>query len=409
MTEIRPVRPDELQTYIKTLFTAFGGRAVEATVEPLTAAIEMDRFFAAVDGDAIVGTGGTLSLQLTVPGGATIPAGGLTFIGVLPTHRRQGILRRMMMRHLEDVMARGEPVGALFASEAAIYGRFGYGIATMMARHEIETAGSAFAVPLEDGGSVHFVDRETMLGLLPELHGRIHKRTVGDVSRSDELWRSVFAEWAEDESGWQGFHHVLHRDADGEPDGYAIYKLGEDAWPDSLPKMRIDVYKVAGLTDAVRHRLLRFIFDLDLVGTVRNLAAPVDEPLRWLLADPRQLRTIRVWDGLWLRIVDVPAALSGRRYETPGQLTIQVTDDVLPDVAGTFELDAGPADATCVPTRRDPDLVLGVTALSSIYLGGVSATALATAGRIEEVTPGAVAVADRMFLTARAPFCNTDF
>lgn len=407
MVEIRSVAEDELPTAVRTLSTAFGGRAVEALVEPTAATAEPERFFVATDADAIVGTGGTLSLRLTVPGGVTVPFGGLTWIGVLPTHRRRGILRRMMERHLRDVRDRGEPLGGLLASEAGIYGRFGYGISTLMTRYDIDSREATFVGPVGDAGSIDLVDQDTMLEVITDLHERIREGIVGEVSRSEAGWRAFFAELEEEVSGWQGNHYVLHRDADGEPDGYAVYRIGEDAWPDSLPRMRLDVFKVAGTSDAVRHALLRYLLDLDLIATVRVLNAPTDDPLRWLLRDPRQLRTTRVWDGLWLRMVDVAGALRARRYEVAGHLTLDVHDDIFG--AGRFSLDGSPADATCVPTDADPDVVLDVATLGSLYLGGTGAASLASAGRIEERTPGAIAIADRMFRTARAPFCSTGF
>lgn len=409
MIEIHPFTEVDPKDALRVLSTAFGGRAKESLIEAEVATVEPERFFAAVEEERIVATAGTYSLQLTVPGGASVPIGGLTWVGVLPTHRRRGLMRRMMMRHLEDVAARGEPLGALLASEAAIYGRFGYGIATMLARYEMDRRGSTFLSPTEDPGSVRLVDKETFLGLVTDLHERIRLRTVGEVSRPTVGWNSVVASWEEEASGWQGMLYGVHDDADGEPDGFVVYRVGEDSWEHALPQMRLDIFKVVGVNDAVRNALVRYLLDIDLVKTVRILDAPVDDPVRWLLADPRQLRTIRVWDGLWLRVVDVPAALTARRYENAGQLTIEVVDDVLPAVAGRYLLDGSPADASCVSTQKDPDIVLGVRALASLYLGGVSATALAAAGRIEERTAGAVSVADRMFTTARAPFCETGF
>lgn len=408
--ELRPIRADEVDDFVRTGFAAFGRHPSRSVLEALRSTIEVERAVVAVDGDRLVATGATTSLELTVPGGRRLPTGGLTWIGVTPTHRRRGILRRLIDRHLDDAVARGEPAVALFASEASIYGRFGYGPATFTTSYEIDASREALAVPVDDEGGVELVGRDRALEVVPALHDRIRAGRPGEVDRTEAAWRGWLAEVDADASEERGVFHVLHRDGDGEPDGYAVYRVGEDTWTGGVPRMRLDVARLDAVRPAADHALWSYLLGLDLFETVRVARRPVDDPVRWRLGDPRRLRVRALTDGLWLRLLDVPTMLGTRRYSTSGTVVVEVEDRLRPDLGGRFRLEVDTHDASCERTDDDPGVTMDAAALGSTYLGGVAVSALAAADRVREHRSGAAALLDRLLRTGTpTPFCGTDF
>lgn len=404
--EIRAVDAEELASFPATTFRAFGERPPEDATA-FVAGLEPQRSFAAFHGGRIVGTAATLSLELTIPGGVSLPVGGLSWVGVLPTHRRRGILRRLMSRHLDDVVDRGESAAALFAAEANIYGRFGYGIATNAIDVEIDPRVASFARTPEDPGRIELVDRERAIMVLPDLHERIRRGHVGEVSRSADLWRAWFAE-AERELGHAELFHAIHLDGDGRPDGYALHHIAESGWPQGIPGHKASA-RLAAVTSSVRLALWRYLLGLDLVRALSVTYVPLDDPIRWALSDPRQVRSTRHADGLWLRLVDVAAFLSARRYEVDVGMVIDVVDPGVEHVAGRYRLEAGPNGAACVRTDAEPDVVMEATTLGSVALGGMSLLALAAAGFAEERRRGALHELHAALRTSIEPRCATDF
>ena len=406
---LRPVSGDELPAYIDAEQTAFGGHRDPDELEHERKFIELDRTLAAFEGDRVVGTAGSFSFELTVPGPRQLRAAGVTAVGVLPTHRRRGILTRLMARQLDDVAARGEPLAILTASDARIYGRFGYGAASFFRRIEIPSRRAVFARPPAAPGRVLLVEGAEAAKILPEVHERARLATVGAVNRSAAWWVELLRDPEHHQGGKGKRFDAIHERAPGEADGYLTYRI-EDRWRDHEGRYQLHVDELVAADDEVRAALWRYALEVDLVETVRGYL-PMDDPLAWRLTDARQVRTTLTGEHLWVRLLDVPAALGGRTYGAAGRLVLGVTDPFRPAAGGAFALAVdGPGQAGEV-ARSDqaPDLELGAGELGSLYLGGVSWRVLARAGRVTERTPGRLELADRMFTTYPAPWCTTDF
>ena len=406
--EIRAIGPDQFPAFARVMAVAFGEDRSEQAIADIQRGVEYDRSIAAFDSDRIVGTGGADSMELTLPGLTTVPVGGLTAISVLPTYRRRGILRAIMNRHFEDVAQRGEPISVLIAAEATIYGRFGYGMATMSAEMEIDIREAAVRRPPGGSGRLRLLDRDERSPVVRPFYDRYRRTQPGELSRIDWWWE-IFAgdpEWRH--QGESKRQDVVYESAPGQVDGWVSYRI-KDRWDHFIPGNLVKVQHLFASTPEATAALWSYCLDLDLAGTVQLHARPVDEPLRWYLENPRLLRTTDLADHLWLRVLDLPAALKARRYGTEGELVLEVTDTVRPDNQGRWLLDAGPDGASCQHTRRRPDLALDVSELGAAYLGGTRLASLGRTGRIDERTPGALLRADAMFGSDPPPWTTTFF
>lgn len=374
--------------------------------------IEADRTFVVEDEGRMVGMGSAFSLDVSLPGGAGLPLAGVTEVGVLPTHRRRGILRALLAAIADQAVQRGEPLAGLTASEGGIYRRFGYGVATRFQALSIDTARSTAIMTTADVGRVRLVTQSEATGFLSSLWDRHRRRCVGEVSRSAGWWRSMALDLEVHRRGASRRFIAVHEDGDAAPDGFVSYRIAENFTPGGVHhELRIE--DLAAADDTVEDALWRYVLGVDLVATVTWATAPLDLPLRWQLADPRAVRVEAEGDVLWLRPLDVAHCLAGRRYAADGDLVIGVVDEVRPEVSGTFRLDAGTDGAACTRTAAEPDVATDVAtdvaSLGSLLLGGVSWATLARAGLVEERAPGAVRRADTLFRPDRAPHCNTDF
>jgi predicted acetyltransferase len=406
--QIRPMTPEHGDQFTTVIGTAFGESFTEDEVADHDRSFEYDRSIGAFDGDRLVGTGGAYSMDLTLPGLTTIPIGGLTAISVLPTHRRRGILRSMIEYHFEETAARGELVSALGASESVIYGRFGYGLATTYADYEIDPRRGQFLRPPALRGGLRLLEPEETAKIVPPLYDRYRRAQPGELTRP-QVWWDIYArdpEWMR--QGASRHYDVVYESESGRVDGWISYRV-ENRWPDGLAANVIKVRMLVGLTTEAEAALWRYLLDLDLAGTIQLHGRPVDDPVRWRLADPRRLRTTHVGDHLWLRLLDLPGALAARRYAVTDALVLEVSDPVRPRNQGRFRLEGGPDGAECQPTRAEPDLALDVADLGAAYLGGASLVSLARADRVAERTPGALLRADRMFAASPPPLCTTHF
>lgn len=402
---LRPITEDELPAFVRVDRTGFGLDMGDDNVTDAAELLELDRTLAAFDGEDMVGTAGTFSFELTLPGLTTVPAAGVTWVAVLPTHRRRGVLRAMMTRQLEDVAARGEPVATLGASEASIYGRFGYGMAGFGHMVVVDPRRSEFREPLVDDGRVVFLEAETAAKVLPSVFDGSRRLTPGDHQRSDAWWTY----WFQDKEHWRegatSRYYVVHETATGEADGFAAYRMKTDWDEHGVPDGELRLESLVTTTDTARAALWRYLLDVDLITRIKAEWVPVDDPLRLLLVDPRAVKVTGVVDDPWVRILDVPAALSARRYAVDGRLVLEVADPLRPKTGGRFVLD----DGVCTRTDAMPDISLGIADLGSLYLGGVGAGVLARAGRLTEHRPGTVALADAMFRSDPLPFNQTEF
>jgi predicted acetyltransferase len=367
------------------LVRSFGENMADADFDAELLTAERERTLAGFDGDTIVSTAGAFSFDLAVPGGR-LPAGGVSYVGVAPTHRRQGLMTAMMRHQLADIRECGEPLAILWASEAVIYGRFGYGVATR--RHNIEVdrvdARLRADVPYDETVSLHRSNAEEFQAAARVVDDGVAPRP-GSFRRSDKWLESLTVDTEERRGGYSPLEWVVAR-RDGQPVGYVAYRVKPGSLrPYSLSDGDAGVIEQQALTPAVNAMLTRYLLSLDLMRRVRWWNQPPDSALPNLLTDPRQARTT-VTDALHLRVIDVDVALAGRRYLTPLDVVLELSDRELPDNAGRWRLRADPGNASCERTDAAPDISLDIEALGAAYLGGTSLTSLAAAGRVSGET-----------------------
>jgi len=407
---IRTATPDDLRAFAAPLMVAFGDELTDTQFDDWRHTLEPERLIAAFDSDTPIATAGAYTFRMTVPGGE-VPTAGVTLVGVEPGHRRRGVLRALMRNQLDDVRARGEPVAILWASEAAIYQRFGYGLGTLSGSFEIERGRTAWLRPADLEGRMRLVDVEEAIRTIPPVYERMRAVTPGALSRTEEWWRWGPLHDAEYMRRGAGPKFRYLYEVDGTAEGYAIYRPKGD-WDDRGPKGQLQVVEAVGLTPRAVRAVWTFLFGVDLMRTISAERQPVPHPLQLALADPRALGLV-AGDGIWVRLVDVPAALAPRRYGAAGELVLDVTDAFCPWNAGRWRLTAsgkpGEAAATVGETDAPADLALDVADLGAAYLGGVRPSELARAGRIDELVPGALRRADALFAADRAPWCATMF
>jgi predicted acetyltransferase len=397
--EFRTITESELDPFFVALSNAFGEAVPdEEEVAADRQLAELDRTFAAFDDGRIVGCAGVLSQQMVVPGGNTVPTAGVTLVGVLPTHRRRGILRELMDRMLTQAIERGEPVATLYASQAAIYGRFGF---APSARHlEFDVALDRISWAVEPPpGRVRLVGRKEALPVMQAIYDRAIRQRAGGIVQDADVFPISFRE--PDKREEKPFY-AIREDADGEPDAFAIYR-NKHRWPRGLPSVELKVQRLVSTTPEGSQAIWRYLFDVDLVSRVTAYARPADDPLLLQVEEPRALRP-ELDDGLFLRALDLPAAWEARGYAADGVVTVEVTDQVRPDTGGTFELRVEDGAASCRRVEGASDVSCSIHAPGATYLGGTTWGAMAAAGRATEHTPGALAQLDAMFRTALAPW-----
>ena len=404
--EIRHPAPDDVRRFFETGATAFQEELRNEDAERDERVLERERMFAAHEGDLLVGTAADVALTLTVPG-AELPAAGVTYVGVLPTHRRRGILNQLMRAELDAIAARGEPLAILWASEAPIYGRYGYGMATVRIAIEAERDRMQFRGDPAPVGRVRLVDEEEAARVLPPIYDRVRRETPGMFVRSEAWWREYRLPDPEHHRHGGGPRYFAVLELDGADEAYARYRV-KDEWRDGIAASSLRVIEAIATSPLADRELWRYLFGVDLVQKIQSSLLPVDHPLFLLVSDPRRLRP-RAGDGLWLRIVDVRRALSGRTYAADGTVSLELADAFLPANAGVWRLEVSGGEARVSPSDAEPELRLDVADLGSAYLGGFTFAQLARALRVEELAEGAVDRADDLFLTRSAPWCPEVF
>jgi predicted acetyltransferase len=418
---IRPIEENELDGFLEVDEHAFSGTPVsEADKRMVLDRFEFDRTLAAFDGPVQVGVTMCFSFQLSVPGAEMLPAAGVTFVAVLPTHRRRGVLSSLMRRQLADVRERGEPLAILWASESVIYPRYGYGRASWhlgftLKRGEGTLTRAAAASAAGSGVRLRLADPQAVLPELAKVYDGLLPSRPGFFARSDAWWRRVVYDPPEHRGGSGPLRCLLAEDDSG-PRGYALYSAS-DRWDGALPDNVLSVRELMAADDAVSGVLWTDLLTRDLTTEFRASPRPVDDPLQFQLADPRRARP-KLTDNLWARLTDVPRALAGRRYSSPADVVIEVRDEILPSNAGRWRLTtAGEAGAghgwglaaTCERATGPADLALDVRELGAAYLGGTSLATLAGAGLVTELRPGAVRPLSTAMSWEPAPWCPMVF
>jgi predicted acetyltransferase len=402
--EIRPVGMESFDAFMASASLAFADHVDPKEVERERLVFEPDRALAAFDGPDMVGTAIAASFRMSVPGGEVATAG-VTGVGVVPTHRRRGVMTGLMRRLLDGIRDRGEPVAALWASEGRIYGRFGFAVGTFMSVLGIDRPYAELDVDTEPR-RIRVLDRAGAIAAFAPVYEAARGMRPGMMARNDAWWEYRVRDVEEDdEPGFGKPFFVLSEGPDG-PDGYAMYRTKQD-WTTGGPNGTLDVIELVSLGPDPEAALWRYCFGVDLMSRVQAWLRPADDPLVHMVADPRRL-TRKLRDALWIRLVDVPAALAARRYPGRDRLVIGVRDAVCPWNEDRFELEAGPDGAECRVSTRTPDLVLSATDLSAIYLGGVRLATLWRSGRV----PGdedVILRMDRLFDRRPGPWCPNLF
>ncbi len=423
---LRLITEDELPGLHDVHQHAFhSGPPSDAARARMHARIELDRTLGVFDGALMVGVTSAYSFQMRVPG-ALAAVAGVTMVSVLPSYRRRGILSALMRQQLADIHARGEATAALFASEAGIYGRYGYGRASWHTSYEVHGGEGALApdAPADRTLRLRIAEPGAAQAELAKVYQAVLDERPGLYARNDAWWDRLLADDPEDRAGASPLRCVIAEDSAG-PRGYALFS-GLPNWDGAtfLPDSSVSIREVMTADPAAAAAIWADVLSRDLVAEFRTQLRPVDDPVLYLLADPRRLRPT-IADGLWVRLVDVPAALGQRRYACPVDTVIEVTDGLCGWNQGRWRLTAGgpggraPAGhaggqppgfaARCEPSTAAADIALPVSALGAAYLGGTRLGALAAAGQAAELRPGTLAALSAAMSWDPAPWCPQIF
>lgn len=407
--DIRTIDPKELERFRKTLGAAFGDDELRPDWDPVWDNVfERDRMIAAFDDDLVVGTAGNLSFTMTVPGGE-LPTAGLTVVGVLPTHRRRGVGSSLMRATIDDARKRREPVSILWASEASIYQRFGYGPAIDQLTIHVDRGKAEFLDTSSPSGRVRLLNEDEALKVLPDVYERIRPRVNGMLARDQKWWQyHRLIDPKSERDGASAFFKVVWED-EGRAEAYAVYRIKEKwDYETGLPQNTLWAFEAASTSPIATKELWRYLFSVDLVASVTGYFLPVDHPLLRMVLEVRRLHP-RLSDAVWLRIVDLPEALTQRAYAQEGSLVVDVFDDFCEWNSGRWKLTSKSSGHTVDRSSEDPDLILDIGDLGAAYLGGNTFSQLARAGRLIESSPGGIARADELFHTDHKPWCPEIF
>ncbi|NXY94547.1 GNAT family N-acetyltransferase [Streptomyces sp. BR123] len=411
--DVRLIVESEFPAWMRAVNTGFltATRVADSDVAQRAKYSDLARVWGSFDTatGACVGTLRSFRQELTVPGGATVTAAAISNVTVMPTHRRRGLLSRMMAGELAAAVERGDVLSTLIAAEYPIYGRYGYGPAVTAAEWEIDVKRTGldprWSRP-EDGGRIDIVDAAEARRVGPALHDRIRASRHGAVNRDERWWNLATGREEMSFRPYKDRFHAVYRTAEGEVAGLAAY-TADDHWTDAkTPQNTLQVTELLAATPAAERALWHFLCSIDWVLKVRTGYRAPDDLVPQLLPDPRAARLVTCADFLWVRLLDVVRALRARTYAVPGVLVLEVVDPDGP-AAGRYRLDAGTGE--CTVTDEPAGLRLDAAALGSLYLGDESAVRLGALGRVAEERPGALALADAVFRTARRPWCPDVF
>ncbi|MFJ9111721.1 GNAT family N-acetyltransferase [Streptomyces sp. NPDC102283] len=413
--DVRTVTSSDYPDWLRAVQNGFltAGGPGEDDVADRLVGTDLSRVQGVFDAGRCVATFRSFDQELTVVGGATVAADAISGVTVAPTHRRRGLLSRMMATDLAAARERGEAVASLVAAEYPIYGRYGFGPAAWSSVWEVSVHRAGLdprrSGQPAGGGRIEMVDGADVRKIGPEVHAALAARQPGVVTRGERWWRTrTGAAPRSEHEKWSEPFYVVHRAADGGVDGLMTYGV-DDAWGDNKqPLNTASVRDLIALNPAAERALWHYLCSVDWITTVRSGYRAPDDLLPLLLPDPRAARLITNTDWLWLRLLDVPRALEARTYDTGASLVLEVRDEAGP-AGGRFLLDASTSGARCAPTTRSADLALDVAELATLYLGDESVRRLVDLGRAEELRAGAATTADAVFRTGRRPWCPDVF
>ncbi|MFF9426389.1 GNAT family N-acetyltransferase [Streptomyces sp. NPDC014746] len=406
--DVRTVTESEFRDWQVALRTGFLRTPVvsDAELADRLAHADLARTLGAFDRDRVVATFRSFRQEVSTVGGGSLVADAITQVTVAPTHRRRGLLSRMMSADLAAAKERGDAIATLIAAEYPIYGRFGFGPASWAAEWSVDVRRAGLdprrSGRPEDGGRIDLTDAEEIRGIGPALHRRLAGVRAGVTHRDQRDWERGTG-LGHQSDPWREPYYAVYRSASGEVDGYAAYSA-DDKWDDAKqPLNTATVRDLIAVTPAAERALWHYLCSVDWIATVRSGYRAPDDPLPLLLPDPRAARTLTYVDMLWVRVLDVVRVLEGRTYPVEDGLVLEIRDaDGLS--GGRFRLDASPAGASCARTTASADLAFDVAEAGTLAFGDESAVRLARLGRVEELTPGAAARADLLFRTPLRPF-----
>ncbi|MDF3300346.1 GNAT family N-acetyltransferase [Streptomyces tropicalis] len=419
--DVRPVTEAEHPAWIRTLHTGFlrPPKVSAAEVAGRGAALASSRTLGAFDAGAprvggaapVVATFRSFDQELTAVGGTPVPANAITNVSVAATHRRRGLLTRMMTQDLAAAKERGDVVATLIAAEYPIYGRYGFGPAAWAAQWTVDVPRAGldprWSGP-EGGGRIDLADGAEVRRTGPGLHERLRRVQPGAVSRGERWWRIATGELRVSDEPWTEPFHAVYRSADGTVEGLVTYDC-DDTWGDAKqPQNTLRVRDLVAVTPAAERALWHYLCSVDWITSVRSGWRAPDDLLPLLLPDPRAAGIVTQADFLWVRILDVRRALETRTCEGRGALVLDVADPA-GLAGGRLLLDASPEGVSCTPTTRSADLALEVGELAALWLGDESAVRLAALGRVREERAGAARKADALLRTSRRAWCPDIF
>lgn len=404
---LRPVTRKELDVFLEVTEVAFSEERNTEERTRFTRLLPPERTLAAFDDDTMVAGTAAFPFILTIPG-AQVPSAGVTVVGVIPTHRRRGILKAMMKQQLEDCRDLGEATAILWASEGAIYPHYGYGLATEHAAMELDRTAALFRSSSSPAGRTSLLSHDEALKVLPRVYDRVCAETPGMFTRTHDWWDAHRLSDPESRRDGAGPMFRVVAEIDDEPEGYALYRVRSSWRDDGIHDGTLEVIEAMATSVQAEHTLWSFLFGVDLVDRIKSFFLPVDHRLKFILRDMRHLR-LRVRDALWLRVVDVSKALEERSYSAEGRLVFELEDHFCAWNEAVWALDASGGSATVAETSDEPALSLTAEDLGALYLGGTTFAQLHRAGRVKELTNEAVRLADDLFRTDKAPWCPEIF
>jgi predicted acetyltransferase len=408
---VNPVPAIEIAPWLASMATTFLSDPAEVSADAMARAgsWQPDRAWGAWAAGRWVATLRTTPRLITAPGsGAELATDALTNVTVAATHRRQGLLSRMLDQSLTAAKDRGDAVSALIAAEWPIYGRFGYAPASDAARYTVRTRLPGSRLLGESTGHMRQVDDTEFAMMAPTVFAAARARRAGNIDRPSDWWDRELGRNGFTQTDKRSVLRVVHEGADG-VDGYVTW-LSSGDWTLTGDLGQISVGDLMATSDEAYLAIWHYLLGIDVIDQIHLHVRPVDEPLHWLLQDGRAMRQTHRTDWLWLRILDLPGALTARHYAVDGSLVLDIVDpDGAGFAAGRYELDGGLDGAQCRPTTKSADLRIHQRALATAYLGEFSLAMQRATGMIDELMPGAIGRFDAMFGTALAPWCATGF